>query len=64
MKECTTHHNACDCRERTIRSAIMDVRDALCLSEDWSVKCAMERLCDMWKKLYGKDLMKEYNTDK
>lgn len=29
LKQCTTHHNACDCREYQLRTALKEAKDAL-----------------------------------
>lgn len=56
MNECTTHHNACDCREAKFREleaeneryrkALQDIYDTAAKGDGTAIECAMAYFAD------------------
>jgi hypothetical protein len=62
MKPCTTHHHACDCRERALREALIPVAKEMRevgLAGDDRVFQWYADLNEMWLGLYGRELTEE-----
>ncbi len=50
-KQCTTHHHACDCREKRLRKLISDLHKSI---EDAGDRDRFEKIVDVfWCKQYG-----------
>jgi hypothetical protein len=63
MKPCTTHHHACDCRERALRDHLRQIADEMrhvSKRDPWAAVWLGE-LNRMWVELYGEELPKTPN---